>query len=97
MKNYTYGWLLKKRGLVEVPESEYNTIQNENKDFIEKLSDVVVTAKCGWDGVKYQVMKDGDCYDEYMVLCVDGHDERWIPISGNSKGCNIQALGENLW
>ena len=34
---------------------------------------------------------------EYMVLCVDGRTERWIPIDGNSKGCNFSVLGENLW
>jgi hypothetical protein len=35
--------------------------------------------------------------EPYMVLCVDGHGERWIPIDGNSKGCNLQVLGENIW
>jgi len=30
-------------------------------------------------------------------LYVDGGGQRYIPINGNSKGCNLSVLGENLW
>ena len=98
MKNYTYEWILKERGYVEIPESEYTDAQKDMKQYIDMLSDVVVAAKCGWDGVEYKVMKNTlEGNEKYMVLCVDGHGERWIPITGNSKGCNLQVLGENIW
>ena len=98
MKNYTYGWVLENQGYVEVPESEYTNRMWEMKLFIEMLSKVVVKADCGWDDVEYKVMKyTDDSIEKYMVLCVDGHGERWIPINGNSMGCNLQVLGENLW
>lgn len=98
MKNYTYGWVLKDKGYVEVSESEYTASQMDMKKYIEMLSDVVIAAKCGWDSVTYKVMKHPYGGNEsYMVLCVDGAGERWIPITGNSKGCNLQVLGENLW
>lgn len=98
MKNYTYGWKLKEVGYVEVPESEYTERMNDMKEYIDMLSDVVSKAKCGWDGVKFKVLKYTDSsFEKFMVLCVDGHDARWIPITGNSKGCNLAVLGENLW
>lgn len=98
MKNYTYGWLLKDRGYIEVPESEYTDVQKDMKQYINMLSDVVAAAKCGWDSVEFKVMKySDDSFEKFMVLCVDGHGERWIPINGNSKGCNLQVLGENIW
>lgn len=99
MKNYTFGWKLKEMGYVEIPESKYTERQKDDKKFIDKLSDIVKEAKCGWDGVEYVVMGhyDHEYTEPYMVLCVDGYRERWIPISGNSKGCNLSVLGENLW
>ena len=98
MKNYTYGWKLKEMGCVEVPEGEYTESMNDMKEYINMLSDVVVKAKCGWDSVKFKVLKYMESvFGEFMVLYVDGHDERWIPITGNSKGCNFSVLGENLW
>lgn len=98
MKNYTYGWVLQSQGYVEVPESEYTERMLEMKKFIDMLSEVVVKANCGWDGVEYKAMRYTDkSIEKYMVLCVDGRGERWIPINGNSMGCNLQVLGENLW
>ena len=98
MKNYTYGWVLANQGYVEVPEDEYTNRMWEMKLFIDMLSKVVVKADCGWDGVEYKVMKyTDDSIEKFMVLCVDGRGERWIPINGNSKGCNLEVLGENLW
>ena len=39
--------------------------------------------------------------EKYMVLYVGAQKEvnggRWIPITGNSKGCCLSVLGENLW
>lgn len=98
MKNYTYGWRLKDMGCVEASESEYTEHMMDMKEYINMLSDVIVKAKCGWDSVEYKAMRYPDgSVNEYMVLCVDGHGERYIPISGNSKGCNFSVLGENLW
>ena len=98
MKNYTYGWRLRDLGYIEVPENEYTERMWDMKKYIDMLSDVVVKANCGWDGVEYKVMKYiDDSIEKYMVLCVEGKGERWIPINGNSKGCNLQVLGENLW
>lgn len=98
MKNYTYKWHIERCGFVEIPEEEYTERQKEHKEFIDMLSAVVVKAKCGWDGVKYKVMHHPEGFNEkYMVLCVGGKEERWIPITGNSMGCNLQVLGENIW
>lgn len=97
--NYTYGWVLKDRGYVEVPESEYTERQIDTKNFVESMSKVINSAQCGWDGVRYGAMKihdDTEYYEEFMILYCDG-GERWIPISGNSKGANFSVLGENLW
>ena len=98
-KNYTYGWRLKELGYTEVPESEYTERQKEDKEFIDKLSEIVKEANCGWNGVSYKVMRYSDnSIEKYMVLYVDVVDNgRWIPITGNSKGCNLSVLGENLW
>ncbi len=98
MKNYTYGWKLRDMGYVEMPEEEYTERMWDMKKFVDKLSDIVKEAKCGWDGVWYRVMKyTDDSFEKFMVLYVDGSGERWIPITGNSKGCNLSVLGENLW
>ena len=97
MKNYTFGWRLKELGYVEVPEEQYTDRQKDMQKYIEVLSETVRKAKCGWSGVEYRLMKINNYAEPYMVLCVDGHGERWIPIDGNSKGCNLSVLGENLW
>lgn len=98
MKNYTYGWRLKELGYVEVPESEYTDRMLEMKEYVNMLSDVVDKADCGWDGVEYKVMKYiDDSIEKYMELYTNDGGARWIPITGNSKGCNFTVLGENLW
>lgn len=98
MKNYTYGWKLKERGYTEIPECEYTERQKEMKEYIEMLYNVVKEAKCGWDELKYKVISyKGEFNEKFMVLCVNGSEARWIPITGNSKGCNLSVLGENLW
>jgi hypothetical protein len=103
MKNYIYKWQVG-GGLEwrEVPEDKYTERQKEHKEFIDMLSAVVQKAQCGWDEVKYKVIEYDDVFDSksystFMVLCIDGHEERWIPITGNSMGCNLSVLGENLW
>lgn len=103
MKNYIYKWQVG-GGLEwrEVPEDKYTERQKEHKEFIDMLSAVVQKAQCGWDEVKYKVIEYDDVFDSksystFMVLCIGGHEERWIPITGNSMGCNLSVLGENLW
>ena len=99
MKNYTYGNVIKSRGYIEVPIEEYTEYQLNMKKFIDSMSAVIVDARCGWEKVRYAIMKHNEVGGtlEYMVLCNDGKDIRWIPIEGNSKGSNFSVLGENLW
>lgn len=98
MKNYTFGWKLREQGYVEVPEEQYTDRQKDMQQYIQLLSDVVRKANCGWSGVEYKVMKyiDGSI-EKYMRLWVEDGGSRWIPITGNSMGCNLSVLGENLW
>lgn len=99
MVNYTYGWMIKDKGFVEVPVEEYDKYQIDMKEFVESMSEVISKAVCGWSGVRYQVMRHEKTLDTepYMVLYCNGGGERWIPVLGNSKGCNFSVLGENLW
>lgn len=98
MKNYVSTIFINERGYTEVPESEYTDHQKDMKAYIDILSDAVVKAKCGWDEVRYKVMSyHGEYTEKFMVLCADGKEVRWIPITGNSKACNLDVLGENLW
>jgi hypothetical protein len=98
MKNYTFGWKLREQGYVEVPEEQYTDRQKDMQQYIQLLSDVVRKANCGWSGVEYKVMKyiDGSI-EKYMRIWVEDGGSRWVPITGNSKGCNLSVLGENLW
>ena len=100
MKNYTYGWILEDRGYTMVSEEEFTEAQIDMGNFIEAMSAIIRASHCGWSGVKYRIMRDmyGNM-EEYMVLHGDSTElgGRWIPISGNSKGCNFSVLGENLW
>ena len=98
MSNYIYGWQLKEQGNVEIPEEQYADRQKDMKAYINVLSEAVSKAKCGWDGVRYALMKHtDDTIAEYMVLWVNGGGARWIPINGNSKGACLRDLGKNLW
>lgn len=98
MKNYTYGWKLKGQGWSEIPEDSYSDSQKNMAEYISILSEAVNKAKCGWSGVKYAAMQyTNDEISEYMVLWVEDGGSRWIPIDGNSKGCCLSVLGENLW
>lgn len=99
MKNYTYGWMIKDMGYAEVPVADYTESQLDMSNFIKSMCEVIGDARCGWDGVRYEVMKHNKNADtsEYMVLYCNNGGSRWIPIGGNSKGCNFSVLGENLW
>ena len=99
MKNYTYEWMVKDRGYVELPVEAYDENQLDMSRFINSMSSVIVEAMCGWDGVSYKVVRHNKRMDvlEYMVLYCNGGGDRWIPITANSKGCNFSVLGENLW
>ncbi len=99
MKNYTYGWVIKDKGYVELPVTEYTDEQMDMRKFIKSMSAVIVEARCGWDGVRYEVVKHNEIGNvlEYMVLYCNGGGSRWIPITENSKGSNFSVLGENLW
>lgn len=98
MKNYTYDWVIRDRGYAELPVDEYTKEQSNMSKFIDSMSTVIAEAKCGWSGVRYEVMKHERGEEiEYMVLYCNGGGSRWINITGNSKGSNFSVLGENLW
>lgn len=99
MKNYTYGWHIEAQGYREVDEADYTLDQIDMREFIKVMSTAIELAKCGWSRVGYKVMRHIEHNDtrEYMVLYAGTHGARWIPIEGNSKGCNFSVLGENLW
>lgn len=99
MKNYTYGWMIKNNGYFEIPVDEYTESQSDMMNFIMSMSNIIVDARCGWDGVRYEVVKHCKTDDilEYMVLYCNDGGSRWIPITANSKGSNFSVLGENLW
>ena len=100
MKNYEHQYYVEKvLGLKEILGSEYTAYQHKQKEFISKLSGVLKAARCGWDEVKYKVMRHPvtGMETEYMVLCVDGSLVRWVPITGNSMGANLEVLGQNIW
>ena len=99
MKNYTYGWHIEAQGYREVDKSKYTESQIAMDRFIELMSIAIESANCGWSSVKYKAMEHITNKDtkEYMVLYAGTHGARWIPIDGNSKGCNFSVLGENLW
>jgi hypothetical protein len=98
MKNYVWDWELKQKGWSEIPEDSYSVYQRDRSEYIKILSEAVAKAKCGWSGVRYAVMQNiRDEIDEYMVLWVKDGGSRWISIDGNSLGCCLSVLGENLW
>ena len=98
MKNYTYGWMIKDMGYKEVPVEEYTLEQMDMKKFIDSMSAIIFDARCGWHGVRYEVMEhETFATKEYMVLYCNGGGSRWIPIDGNRRGCNFSVLGDNLW
>ena len=98
MKNYLYKYEIEDRELIEVSIEEYTSYEQEMYEYIAMLSTAIEEARCGWNEVKYKVMQSKyGHYEHFMVLCVEGREERWIPITGNSKGCSFSILGENIW
>lgn len=84
----------------EIEQSELAGVYQKHKRYVEKyLAPAVKAAKCGWDDLAYLCVKyPGSTHIyPYMVLYVGEHPERWIPVEGNSYGCNLQVIGENLW
>ena len=65
----------------------------------ETAGNAVKAANYGWSDVQYVCIKypGSDHIYPYMVLYVNDRPERWIPVDGNSDGCNLQVIGENLW
>lgn len=99
MKNYLYTFEIKRREGREVDWREYTENELQNSVYIEmELRSALIGAKCGWDDLKYKVIEyPNEFRTSYMVLYSGGFPERWIPIEGNSKGANLQVLGENIW
>lgn len=99
MKNYTFTHVIKERGGIELDWHDWTENQIRHSTYIEKfLAPAVINSDTGWDNLVYKVIKyPNGSISTYMVLCVDGIPERWIPIEGNSKGCNLQILGENIF
>jgi hypothetical protein len=96
---YTYTILGDRRGSI-CSQSELEDIHIRHRSYVENhLRPAVISAKCGWDDLRYLCIKypGSDHIYPYMVLYVDDRPERWIPVEGNSYGCNLQVIGENLW
>ena len=102
MKDYTFAHVLKERGFSEIPEESYKPCYDAKKIWVERyLEPTVVSANCGWESVKYVLMKI-PCSDvaEYVVLASDKNepkDGRYINITAYSKGAILCAVADNLW
>ena len=99
MKNYLYTFEIKERNGKELSWQEYTENEQAHCAYIDvDLRNALVDANCGWDGLKYKVIEyPGGIRVPYMVLYVGKNPERWIPVEGNSRGANLQALGRNIW
>ena len=99
MKNYMWKYTIEQRGGVEANKEEWlDGFANHCEYITNFLAPALRAAKCGWDDLQYKVIKyPSGAIEPYMVLCVNGRPERWIPIDGNSDGCNLEVLGQNIW
>jgi hypothetical protein len=100
-KNYLYTHTImnERKGRI-CRQDELRDTHVQHQKYVDKyLSPAVKAAKCGWDDLKYVCIKylNSDHVYPYMVLYVDNRPARWIPVDGNSDGCNLQVIGENLW
>lgn len=99
---YTHTILTERQGVI-CSQDELDQHHLKHKEYVEKyLAPAVKESKCGWDDLKYVCIKypNSDYADyacPYMVLYVGNKPKRWIPVDGNSDGCNLQVLGENIW
>jgi hypothetical protein len=96
---YTHTVIVERQGVICL-QDELDQHRLRHKEFVEKyLAPAVKESKCGWDNLKYVCIKypNSDYAYPYMVLYVGNKPERWIPVDGNSDGCNLQVIGENIW
>jgi hypothetical protein len=100
-KNYlhTYTILDERKGKICAFHELTSSHLNHQRYIHRFIRPAVKAANCGWSDVQYICIKypDSDHIYPYMVLCVNDKPERWIPVDGNSDGCNLQVIGENLW
>lgn len=96
---YTFQILNERKGEICLVD-ELSESQLKHRDYVNNhLAKAVVEANCGWSALKYICIKypNSNYVYPYMVLYVGNKPERWIPVDGNSDGCNLQVIGENLW
>lgn len=103
MSNFNYVWtftIFDSRKGQMCSEDDLTELQKKHGKYVRDfLAPAVRAANCGWSDLKYIGIKypGSDHIYPYMVLYVNDKPERWIPVDGNSEGCNLQVLGENLW
>jgi hypothetical protein len=96
---YTHTILDDRKGKI-CNTNELQEVHVKHKQYIESyLQPAIIAANCGWSDLQYLCVQypGSDYLYPYMVLYVNDKPERWIPIDGNSDGCNLQVIGENLW
>ena len=96
---YTYTILDDRKGQI-CSIDDLSDIQRKHQKYVHDfLAPAIKEAKCGWSDLKYVGIRypGSDYIYPYMVLYVNDRAERWIPVDGNSDGCNLQVIGENLW
>ena len=96
---YTHTILGDRKGKI-CSQDELKDVHLRHRNYVNNcLAIAVRQANCGWSDLRYLCVKypGSDHIYPYMVLYVDDRPERWIPVEGNSYGCNLQVIGENLW
>mgnify|MGYP007000558885 CR=1 FL=1 len=102
---YTYGWKLKENGWEEIPYNEWADLKGAEtygrKDFYVNnyLRQAITESKSGWENIKYKLFKNGECIDEYIILCYDTktNEGRYINVTGNSLAAIGQVAFDNLF
>lgn len=103
MKEYTFAHILREKEYIQIPVESYTSCWEGKRFWVEKyLEPTVKKAGCGWESVKYVVMRNDalNITEEYMVLAADINfplDGRYIQVTGNSKGAIMCAVANNLW
>ena len=99
-KNYLYTHVILEERKGEICFNDWSDMHRQHAHYVLMyLAPAVRHANCGWSDVRYICVKypGSDHIYPYMVLYVNDKPERWIPVDGNSDGCNLQVIGENLW